>query len=158
MTELKKKEFVRRVSQSNKSELVVVIYELLLTYTEDAKDAYEKENKIEFCKCIKKMRGCVQELISSLNLTYALAQNMLRLYTYCIRELAAADARYSLEALMHVENVMTKLHEAYRAAVKEDNSEPLMQNAQTVYAGLTYGKENLVENLGNEDVNRGFFA
>ena len=41
---------------------------------------------------------------------------------------------------------------------KQDTSEPLMHNTQQVYAGMTYGKEQLNENFQESDTSRGFFA
>lgn len=32
----------------------------------------------------------------------------------------------------------------------------VMENVQTVYAGLTYGRNNLNENLADQGINRGF--
>ena len=41
----------------------------------------------------------------------------------------------------------------------EDTSAPIMENAQTIYAGLTYGKGSLNETyLNAQDYNRGFKA
>jgi len=51
--------------------------------------------------------------------------------------------------------MMRKLHDAYATVSKEDTSGSVMENTQTVYAGLTYGKNQLMESLGNEGSLRG---
>ncbi|MDE5679325.1 MAG: hypothetical protein K2I01_02680, partial [Lachnospiraceae bacterium] len=80
------------------------------------------------------------------------------LYLYCNRELTKADARKEKEPLMHIRSVISKLLEAYRELAGQDTSGPVMQNSQTVYAGLTYGKNSLAENLTDQGTNRGFRA
>ena len=42
-------------------------------------------------------------------------------------------------------------------AAGDDKSAPLMDNAQKVYAGMTYGRGRLTESFINDD-NRGFLA
>ena len=44
---------------------------------------------------------------------------------------------------MHIKSVISKLLTAYRELAGQDESGPVMQNSQTVYAGLTYGKNSL---------------
>ena len=67
-----------------------------------------------------------------------------------------ADVRNSTEELSHVEMIMTKLHEAYKEISGLDTSGPVMANTQTVYAGLTYGRNSLTENLDGQGGDRGF--
>ena len=55
-----------------------------------------------------------------------------------------------------MEAVISRLHDAYETISAEDDSAPLMANTQTVYAGLTYGKNRLAENLTDEGSSRGF--
>ena len=40
----------------------------------------------------------------------------------------------------------------------QDHSEPLMKNTQQVYAGYTYGRDNLVETCQDSDSSRGFLV
>ena len=41
MTDEKKKEFTRRLTQCNASEMIVIQYEIFFTYLDDALEAYE---------------------------------------------------------------------------------------------------------------------
>ena len=52
---------------------------------------------------------------------------------------------------------MKRLHASFVEVAKQDTSGPLMENIQHVYAGITYGKNDLVENCIS-DAQRGFFA
>ena len=158
MTNECKQQFTLRISQANKTEMIVILYEMLLTYTQDAKNAL-KEGKIqEFRDFNKKGRACLEELIASLNLEYEVAVRMLSLYLYCNRELSKADIRKDAEPVEHVEMVIGKLHKAYEELAKQDESGPVMQNSQTVYTGLTYGRNCLSENLADQGVDSGFRA
>ncbi len=158
MTRECKQQFTLRITQANKTELIVILYEIVLAYMEDAEEALEAGNITEFREALRKMRSCFGELIASLNLDYELAARLLSLYLYCNRELTKADARKEKEPLMHIRSVISKLLEAYRELAGQDTSGPVMQNSQTVYAGLTYGKNSLAENLTDQGTNRGFRA
>ena len=136
--------------------MVVILYEMLLTYLEDAVSAHEKNDRAGFRDGIRKARGCLKELMTSLNFEYELAGNLWQLYLYANKELAMADVRNSTEELSHVEMIMTKLHEAYKEISGLDTSGPVMANTQTVYAGLTYGRNSLTENLDGQGGDRGF--
>ena len=67
-----------------------------------------------------------------------------------------ADVRNSTQELSHVKMIMTKLHDAYEQISGQDTSGPVMANTQTVYAGLTYGRNSLMENLDGQGGDRGF--
>ena len=158
MTREHKQQFTLRITQANKTELIVILYEIVLGYMEDAEVALEAGNITEFREALRKVRSCFGELIASLNLDYELAARLLSLYLYCNRELTKADVRKEKEPLMHIRSVIGKLLEAYRELAGQDTSGPVMQNSQTVYAGLTYGKNSLSENLADQGANRGFRA
>ena len=87
-----------------------------------------------------------------------LARNLLQLYLYASRQLAKAEARNRVGELASVEDMMAKLCEAYGQISRQDTSGPVMANTQTIYAGLTYGKNTLTENLTDQGSNRGFRA
>ena len=53
MTNEKKQEFTLRVSQANKTEMLVIIYDIFLEYLEDAKKAKEKDDKDAILLAIK---------------------------------------------------------------------------------------------------------
>ena len=158
MTKELKQQFTLRITQANKSELIVILYDMLLAYVEDAKEAHAEENRAAFHDAIRKIRGCNQELIASLNLEHEPAMNLLSLYIYVNRELVHADVRNDIEPLNHVVMVISGLKEAYEIVASKDKSGAVMQNTQTVYAGLTYGRGELTENMADQGLNRGFLA
>lgn len=156
MTAELKQEYTLRITQANKTQLITILYEMVLLYIDEAENALDAGNKMEFKSAVRKIRGCMDELTASLNFDYELAQNFLQLYLYVNRELVKASSHYEKENLEHVRLVIGQLHKAYEQIEGQDTSGPVMGNTQTVYAGLTYGKNTLTENLADPAANRGF--
>ena len=156
MTAELKQQYTLRITQANKTQLITILYEMVLLYIDEAEDTLDAGNKTEFKSVIRKIHGCMDELTVSLNLEYELAQNILRLYLYVDRELVKASSHYEKENLEHVRLVIGQLHKAYEQIENLDMSGPVMGNTQTVYAGLTYGRNTLTENLSDPAANRGF--
>lgn len=156
MTKELKQQFTFKITQANKTQLVVILYEMLLVYLEEAKKAHEEGDKDGFRQGIRCARGCLHELMSSLHFEYEISENLMKLYGYADRRLTRADIKNDAGELAHVEAVITKLHDAYETVSAQDDSAPLMANTQTVYAGLTYDKNRLAENLTEQGSSRGF--
>lgn len=156
MTKELKQQFTFKITQANKTQLVVILYEMLLVYLEEAQKAHEKGDKDGFRQGIRRAKGCLHELMSSLHFEYEISENLMKLYGYADRRLTRADIKNDAGELDHVEAVITKLHDAYEAVSAQDDSAPLMANTQTVYAGLTYDKNRLAENLTEQGSSRGF--
>lgn len=155
MTDELKQAYTLRISQANKSEMVVIIYEMLFQYIDEARTALKDRKIDEFHEGIRKSVACIRELSASINYDLAVSQDLLSLYVYCIKELSKADIHMSGEELYHVELVMNKLCNAQKEVAGRDTSPAVMGNTQAVYAGLTYGKESLMVSI-NSDANRGY--
>ena len=109
MTSELKQQFTLKISQANKTRLVVILYEMMLVYIEEARQANEAGDQESFRKGIKNAKGCLHELMASLHLEYPVAENLMQLYVYSDRELTRADLRNSRTELAHVEEIMSKL-------------------------------------------------
>ena len=158
MTKENKQIFTRRITQANRTQLVVIVYEMLLVYLEDAVKAYEAENKQEFVRNLELARECIGQMRTSLNFEYELSRNLFAIYCFADRELANDIFGNKTDNLDVLKMIFTKLHDAYYIISKEDKSEPLMDNIQDVYAGFTYGKTDVNESLINYDARRGYMA
>ena len=155
MTKEAKQEYTLRISNANRSQLVVIVYEMLLDYLDESVKAVESNDEKQLNESIRKAINCIRELSDSINYEAGTAGNILSLNVFCIKELTSADIHKDKEKIEGVIRIMKKLYEASKEAAKADNSSPVMNNSQSVYAGLTYGKESLVVNL-NDTQNRGF--
>ena len=156
MTKELKQEYTLRTTQANKTQLITILYEMILLYIDEAKDALDIDSRADYKMAVRKIQGCVNELMNSLHLEYDLAQKLLQLYLFINRELAQASIHYDMEHLEHVRMVIGELQKAYKKIESQDLSGPVMGNSQTVYAGLTYGRSTLTENIADPAANRGF--
>lgn len=159
MDKEKLQEFATRVSQANRSELVVVIYEAALESIAWGRAALEKNEITEARKEIDRARGMVDELLHSLDLQYPIAHYLRQLYIYAYRELCQGIALRDVSRLDHASDVLEGLLPSFREVAKQDESGPVMENTQQIYAGLTYGRGQLNETIAvGVDMNRGFEA
>ena len=151
-------DFTRRVSQSNRSGLTLVTYDIFFAYLTDARNAHEKKDWDVYKQSIRQAQKAVQELIDTLNFSYDLAKELYQIYVFSRDQLAIAMYKRSLAEIDQAESVMKKLRESFATVAENDLSEPLMKNTQQVYAGYTYGRTDVVENFQNEDKKRGFLV
>lgn len=156
MTKELKQEYTLRITQANKTQLITILYEMALQYVNEAKEALAAGDRTALKNAVRRIQGCMCELMDSLHLEYEVAQNLLQLYLYINREVAKAALYNSEENLEHVRPVLENLAAAYRKIEGEDMTAPVMGNTQAVYAGLTYGRDNLMENAADPAANRGF--
>ena len=147
MNQDQKKEYAARIAQSNRSELVVITYELFLVAMDDAEKSFDKGELSEGVKYIKRAEGFLQELMGSLDSRYAIAEELMRLYRYVYEQLIFSVIRQEIVNGDIVREVIEKLKEAFTQVAREDKSGPVMVNTGQIYAGLTYGKNSLNEVL-----------
>lgn len=158
MDNAKKQEFTARITNANRSALVVILYDMILEYMKDAENALDSNDSTNFAEELEKARECVKELVSALDMQYELSGELARLYLYVNRTITRSIVKKEKGELDSARNVITGLRESFAAVAKQDNSPVIMNNAQEIYAGLTYGKNSLNENLANEGADRGFFV
>lgn len=156
MTKEQKQDFTLRISQANKSALVVITYDIFLAYAKEAQEA--DAHAEEFAAAIRNARGALSELLASLNMEQDIAKSTCQLYRFAERELIRADVRRDAAPLPEVISIMQRLRDAYAEAAKTDTSAPLMKNTDVVYAGMTYGKNDIMTGSSNAGTNRGFLA
>lgn len=152
------KVFTRRISQCNKGSMIVIIYDIVFAYIEDAKQSYAAGDYEGFKNALRKAQRAVDELIHALNFQYEVSKNLYSLYVFSKETMAKAVVKNSTDELEDVLAVLKDLYEAFTEASKQDHSLPLMQNTQQVYAGMTYGKNDLTETFQVPETSRGFFA
>ena len=74
MTQEKKQEFTLKISQANKTQLITILYEMVIEYLEDAIDALGISKKEDANRNLGYAQSCIDELIRSLDLRYELAK------------------------------------------------------------------------------------
>lgn len=141
------KDFTLRVTQASKTELIVIMYDVILEDIKSAKKLYAMGNFDAYKKELKHACRFINELMSILDYTISLSHELLGLYSYVNRSLIKAYMGKTLEPLNTANTVISGLREAFAKISLEDNSGPIMGNVQQLYAGLTYGRGTLNESL-----------
>ena len=134
-----------RITQGNKSNLVVVTYDIILKYLEDAKSSYLAGNIEQFVSQIKKANEFLAELMGALDLQYPVARNLLNIYEFVQKMFLKAAFQKNPDSLEGVEPILIDLRDAFAEVAKQDKSTAIAGNNGQVYAGLTYGKNSLNE-------------
>lgn len=150
-------DFTRRISQSNRSGLVVIIYEIIFAYMDEAEESLSGDKYENFKTALLKAQRGMDVLIQSLDFRYDISKELYALYVFAKENMSKAVIKKDTEELKGVREVLTNLYEGFLEASRQDHSNPLMRNTQQVYAGITYGKNNLTETF-QEPVSRGFFV
>lgn len=156
MVKEKKQEFTLRISKANKSQMIVILYDMTLEYLQSALDSYKSSDKQEYKKNIQNAKNCIDELLNSLNYSYEIASVLRGLYYFYKRELSTAAIMEKEELILPVMDMIKELKNSFEIIAKQDTSAPIMENTQSVYAGLTYGKDCLNIDLSDQGSNRGF--
>ena len=156
MTREAKQTFTRRITQANRTQLVVILYDMVMAYLDDASDASEDGDEHEFTKALQCARGCIAELRNSLDFSYDLSRGLFAIYAFADRELAGDIFGRKCDNIEAIGQMFGKLRDAYHTISQADDTEPLMHNAQDVYAGFTYGRSGINENMLHGAARRGF--
>ncbi len=149
--------FTARITQASKSELIVILYEMILTEIKEAEEAFERKDMEAFDKELKQAQKYLGELRAALDYRYKLAYDLASLYQYINERIINAMIRKKPDSLKSAVSVLQKLLIGFEGVSREDTSGPMMRNTQQLYAGLTYGKGTLNETyIDPNDGNRGF--
>ena len=157
MTQEQSKAYARRISQANRTELTVIVYDITVQHLEDCILAFVKNDIEGFRHSIKLAQRFLCELMSTLDLKYPLAVSLLRLYEFAQRIIVHCDVSGKTDNLDVAVRILSRLKDSFSQISAQDTEGPVMENAETVYAGLTYGKGTLNETEINGG-NRGFLA
>ncbi len=151
--------YTARITQASKTELVVITYEILLSDIKEAQTAFEIGDNSQYSKVLKHASTVINELMRSLDYQYEISYNLMSLYIYASKCLIEANYQKNIGLLENAAIVIQKLMAGFEEICSQDMSGPVMQNAQQLYAGLTYGKGTLNEvYIDPQEHNRGFKA
>lgn len=160
MTSEKKQEYTRRISQANATGLTVILLEMTASYIEDAIEAWNAVDTDTFAyrQAIARADDCLVYLQQTLDFRYEVSGDLFSLYQYVIKQLMHADIRRDQDALKKAQRVMERLVMDFTMISEQDNTEPLMEYAEELYAGLTYGSDGISNNMVSGIGSRGFLA
>lgn len=143
---------VSNVVNASKGELLCITYELFLEQIELAKKSEESEKRKA---AIQKSIKILQMLVNDLNFEYEISKELFSIYVYVQGLLINAKDNQKLDEAY---KLIHKIYSAFKqVAQQETTKQPVMQNAEVVYAGLTYGKGTINETVMKNE-GRGFRA
>ena len=96
--------------------------------------------------------------MDDLDFTYPIAGSLYGEYQFVNKHLSLAVCKNDVQNVRDAQRVLKNLYEGFVEAARQDASEPLMQHAQQVVAGMTYQKGSLTETLQGSESSRGFLA
>lgn len=158
MNKEKIQEFTFRVTQASRTELVVIMYDIILADTLEAREALENQDIESYEHALKHAGRFLNELMGSLDYQYEISFDLLSLYSYVNKSLIRAKYQKSDKLLDSIDDTIRKLREAFKVISEQDTTGPVMKNTEQVYAGFTYGKGSLNEATVSGSSNRGFYA
>lgn len=151
-----KKAYAYRISNSNATGIIAILFDIFDADVEEAILAYESGEKEKFIEETRHASLVVSHLQEALDFKYDLSKELYPIYDFVKRSLAKSMYKDDLTGINEAITAMGPIGESFRQVAKEDNSMPVMENAQQVTAGMTYGRGQLNETVDSES--RGFLA
>jgi len=147
-----------QIVNATPGQLIVITYELIIETLEEAQKQLAVKDEKKFKRTIDKAQKLLRELMESLDLSYSISLDLMGLYLYINKMIIKSYITLKEEPLEEAKKLLNTLLIGWKEAVaSEEVAGPVIENAQQIYAGLTYGKGSLNEAIV-EDTNRGFKA
>ena len=145
MTKDRIQEYTLKITNASPTGIIVILYDLAIEYIEEAKKSLnESDHENAKIQCTNAGR-VLGDLISSLDFSYGISFPLFRIYEYVSKEVSMAVIKNDGSNLGECVRLLLSLKDSFEQVAKQDTSGPAMNNTETVYAGLTYGKGTLNE-------------
>ncbi len=151
--------FATRITQASRTELVVIMYEVLISDITAAKEHFQTGETEKGRHDIRHGQKFLNELMGSLDYQYEISLNLMSLYIFVNKLMTDAYYGVDVKALEDAGEVIKTLMEGFSKIAPQDKTGPVMINTGQIYAGLTYGRGTLNETyIDPNQANRGFMA
>ena len=150
-----KQKYVAKISTASPLNLVVINFEIILDYLEESKKNIDDDKNFEFN--ILKARQFLMELRCSLDMQYEISAHLLTMYIYADKQIAKFLFNKDLKCLDDATNVLKTIMSGFEE-IEEKDKTSIMENADSIYAGLTYGKNGQLQEFVDVNQNKGFKA
>ncbi len=160
MNDIMIKDFQNKIINAEKSDLLLINYEMLFVTLEDAIASADEDREDAFNRSMVQATRLLRELSDNLDFKFDIAKDLMAIYIYVSKQLIDASITFNKEPILSAKNVLKTLYKGWlEASTKElRNNKPMVANGQKVYAGLTYGKSSLNEMVYDGTHSRGFRA
>jgi flagellar protein FliS len=152
-------DYTAKISTATPLGLVIINYELMIHNLHLAKENLEEGEHSDFETHAKKAQAYLMVLMGSLDRTFAISGELLRLYFYVNKLLIQSQFKRDPNLICEACDITGSLLDSWRvlARVESPATKPVMENVEQLVAGLTYKDGRLCEYvLGSE--NRGIKA
>lgn len=135
-----------RISQASVGELNVIMLEMEIQWIKEALEAYKADDMDTFIDSIDKASATQVELMNVLNLDNEVSKEVYSVYVFFNKQLVNSKIKREPQDLDRIVDMLEQYHESFSQIAGTDDKEPVMEQSEKVYAGLTYGSGGLVEN------------
>ncbi len=157
MEKLTIEDYVARIANATPLQLVIITYELIDKYIDDATDCIDNKKMFEFN--LEKARAFLDDLKNSLDMSFKISGNLMSLYNYVGQQISYYMFDRNTEHVTEIKKVMDELLDGWKTIESQESDKtPVMENTQQLYAGLTYDKSGRLSEYVETDVKRGFKA
>lgn len=138
-----------RIANATPVQLIEITYDLIVDYIQQAKDALQQNKEDIFKARVEKAQQLLMNLAESLDMSYEISYEIMPLYLYVNKLLIHSTIQKKNEPLEQSEKILNNLLVAWREVAKQKSNDqnPVLENTQQIYAGLTYGKGTLNETV-----------
>lgn len=159
MRKERRQEYSARVVQAKRTELLVIVYEIIQEELELAMECFEEKDLMGFDAALKNAQKFLNELMATLDYQYEISYQLMSIYKFTNKILIEDRIKKTDACLEDCIRIFQHLKDGYQGIVSQDDSAPAMENVQKIYAGLTYGKSSLYEiSVDVKDGKRGIYA
>ena len=129
MTKEQIQQFTVRIASCNKTELVVITYDIILTYLDEAQNCYDANDVEGFLFNVKKARQYVNNLMTTLDLQYSIDKSLFQ------GVLKKKPVNFQC-----LNEMVERLKASFVEVAKQDTSKAVLNNTSEVHAGYTYSR------------------
>jgi flagellar protein FliS len=159
MTNEQKKDFTLRISQANHSGLILILTDMCIIYINDAVTCFDGGDEDGFKRNLELALKGANELIACFNPADKQGHEVIALLRYIYGRLSTSQARRKPCDMRQCVSILERLKSGFEKLHELDTEGPVMQNTHQVYAGLTYGRGTLNEDVQSlSGASRGFLA
>lgn len=147
-------EYKLRVIYATPMELTLITFELLIKNIDSSIENFDNDEIFKYH--IKESKKFLKELILALNMQEKIAHNLFDLYNFVNKILINQMFKKNKEDLVASLEIITNIKDGFDQIKMIDTATPLMENTDSIYAGLTYKNGKLSEYVNPS--NKGFKA
>lgn len=100
-------------------ELVLMLYNGIIRFIEEAKGAIEKKDYMAANNSIQRAQDIITELMLTLDMNYDISKNLYSLYDYMLRRLIDANVKKDVTILEEVKGFVIELRDTWSVALNK---------------------------------------